>query len=214
MTTIGRPYFSCCVRALALVAGGLSLSACTTVETQSFVTGKGGRVESSQIAVGADFSKYDRLQAVDMGIYFPSGTEMRPEDQQRLRQSFRDAFFTELEGYSISREPGPTTMKVEASLIDLRGSAGAGTALYSMRRDIRDLATAGSLVFLMELKDSETDKVLARAADSARAPALGTSPEMETDWQAVDAAAAHWATLFRDFLDQNLGQGTSTLQAR
>jgi hypothetical protein len=198
------------MRTLALIAGSLSLVACTTVETQSFVVQKGARVESAQIAVGADFSKYDRLQAADMGIFFPAGTTMRPEDEQRLRQSFRTAFLDELKAYSISREPGPTTMKVEASLIDLRGPAGAGSALQSMRSDLRDLATAGSLVFLMEMRDSQTDKVLARAADSAKAPAIGTGPDAETDWQAVDAASAHWAKLFREFLDRNLASGGAT----
>ena len=210
MTTVDRPAFSWRMRTFALVASSLSLVACTTVETQSFVVSKGSRVESAQIAVGADFSKYDRLQAADMGIFFPAGTTMRPEDEQRLRQSFRDAFLAELEGYSISREPGPTTMKVEASLIDLRGPEGAGSALSSMRRDIRDLATAGSLVFLMELKDSQTSEVLARAADSAKAPPLGTGPDGETDWQAVDEAAAHWARLFREFVDENLAAGVAT----
>ena len=210
MTTAGRPVFSTYMRTLALIAGSLSLVACTTVETQSFVVQKGARVESAQIAVGADFSKYDRLQAADMGIFFPAGTTMRPEDEQRLRQSFRTAFLDELKAYSISREPGPTTMKVEASLIDLRGPAGAGSALQSMRSDLRDLATAGSLVFLMEMRDSQTDKVLARAADSAKAPAIGTGPDAETDWQAVDAASAHWARLFREFLDRNLASGAPT----
>lgn len=210
MTTAGRPVFSTYMRTLALIAGSLSLVACTTVETQSFVVQKGARVESAQIAVGADFSKYDRLQAADMGIFFPAGTTMRPEDEQRLRQSFRTAFLDELKAYSISREPGPTTMKVEASLIDLRGPAGAGSALQSMRSDLRDLATAGSLVFLMEMRDSQTDKVLARAADSAKAPAIGTGPDAETDWQAVDAASAHWAKLFREFLDRNLASGGAT----
>lgn len=210
MTTAGRPVFSRYMRTLALIAGSLSLVACTTVETQSFVVQKGARVESAQIAVGADFSKYDRLQAADMGIFFPAGTTMRPEDEQRLRQSFRTAFLDELKAYSISREPGPTTMKVEASLIDLRGPAGAGSALQSMRSDLRDLATAGSLVFLMEMRDSQTDKVLARAADSAKAPAIGTGPDAETDWQAVDAASAHWAKLFREFLDRNLASGGAT----
>ena len=210
MTTVDRPVFSWRMQTVALVASGLALVACTTVETQSFIVSKGSRVESAQIAVGADFSKYDRLQAADMGIFFPAGTTMRPEDEQRLRKSFRDAFLAELEGYSISREPGPTTMKVEASLIDLRGPAGAGSALSSMRRDIRDLATAGSLVFLMEMKDSQTGEVLARAADSAKAPPLGTGPDSDTDWQAVDEAAAHWASLFREFLDQNLAAGVAT----
>lgn len=210
MTTTRRAVSSPAMRIVALAVGSLVLSACTTVETQSFVVQKGTRVESAQIAVGADFSRYDRLQAADMGIFFPSSTEMPPEDEQRLRKTFRDAFVAALEGYSISREPGPTTMKVEASLIDLRGEAGAGSALSSMRRDIRDLATAGSLVFLMELKDSQTGAVLARAADSAKAPALGTSPDVETDWQAVDEAATHWAALFRGFLDRNLGPGAAT----
>ena len=189
---------------LAVVASSLVLSACSTVETQSFVVGKGSQVESAQIAVGADFSKYDRLQAADMGIFFPSGTSMRDEDLKRLRQTFRDAFLTELDGYSISREPGPTTMRVEASLIDLRGST--GNAAMSMRSDLRDLASAGSLVFLMEMKDSESGQILARAADSARAPAFGTSDSSETDWQAVDEAAAQWAALFRQFLDDYLAR--------
>lgn len=210
MISIGRSVYLFFLFGFALTASGIALTSCTTVKSQSFIASKSGKVESAQIAVGADFSKYDRLQAVEMGIYFPAGTVMRPEDLQRLRKSFRDAFMAELKGYSVSRDPGPTTMKVEASLIDLRGPSGAGAALSSIRRDLRDLATAGSLVFLMEMKDSETDKVLARAADSASAPPLGTSPDSETDWEAVDEAAAHWATLFREFVDQNLAPRSAT----
>jgi len=182
----------------------LSVSACTTYESQSFNKSNAENVESAQIAADADFSKYDRLQAEDMGIYFPAGTSMSVEDQQRLRQSFRKAFIARLEGYAVTREPGPTTMKVQASLIDLRNSA--GTDLSSMRREVRDVAKTGSLVFLMEMRDSQSDRVLARAADSAKAPTLGTGADVETDWQAVDEAAQHWAMLFREFLDRNLGQ--------
>jgi hypothetical protein len=186
------------------VAVAVMLGACSSVETQSFVVAKGGQVESAQIAAGADFSKYDRLQAEEMGIFFPTGMAMRVADLERLRQAFRTAFVAELEGYSISQNPGPTTMRVQASLIDLRGSS--GTDVTALRRDVREMATAGSLVFLMEMKDSVSGDVLARAADSAKAPALGTSQYTETDWQAVDEAARHWARLFRDFLDQNLSR--------
>lgn len=188
----------------ATFACALLLAGCSTTESQSYVVAKGSQVESAQIAVGADFSKYDRLQAADMGIFFPAGTSMREDDLQRLRKAFRDAFTVELEGYSVSRDPGPTTMLVEASLIDLRGSS--GNAAMSLRRDIRDLAKSGSLVFLMEMKDSETGQILARAADSARTPALATSDTTETDWEAVESAAAHWALLFRQFLDEYLGK--------
>ena len=167
-----------------LVAAG-----CSTVETQSFNVSRGGNVESAQIAVDADFSRYDRLQAEEMGIYFPAGVAMPGADLQRLRQSFREAFLAKLEGYS---------------LIDLRGSA--GTDISGLRRDVRDIAKAGSLVFLMEMRDSTSGRVLARAADSAKAPALGTSAGADTDWTAVEDAAAHWAQLFRQFLDENLGR--------
>ena len=182
----------------------LSITACTTYESQSFEAAKGGNVESAQISADANFSKYDRLQAEDMGVFFPSGAGMPAADQQRLRQSFRDAFMAELNGYQVTREPGPTTMKVQASLIDLRNSSNAD--MSALRREVRDVAKTGSLVFLMEMRDSRSDRVLARAADSAKAPALGTSADSVTDWQAVDEAAQHWAKLFRQFLDQNLGQ--------
>lgn len=44
----------------------LAVGACTTVETQSYRASKAGNVEMAQIATDADFSRYDRLQAVDM----------------------------------------------------------------------------------------------------------------------------------------------------
>ena len=191
--------------ALAITTGALGLTACATVETQSFIIPENSRIESARIAVGADFSKYDRLQATDMGIYFPEGKEMPDEDLERLRYTFRSAFADELRGYTVSREPGPTTMTVEASLIDLRGAGSTAAAAASMRREIRDMATPGSLVFLMELKDSRTGEILARAADSAQSPAFRTTADTQTDWQAVDDAATHWARLFRTFLDENLG---------
>ncbi|MEJ2257523.1 MAG: DUF3313 family protein [Woeseiaceae bacterium] len=210
MTRSGVPQNKSFARAPAFVAGLLALAACATVETQSFVIPDNSRIESARIAVGADFSKYDRLQATDMGIYFPEGKMMSDEDLQRLRQTFRNAFSEELEAYSISRQPGPTTMTVEASLIDLREAGSTAAAAASMRREIRDMATPGALVFLMQLKDSQTGQILARAADSAKAPAFGTGGSAQTDWLAVDDAAAHWAELFRMFLDDNLGVEAAT----
>ena len=64
----------------------------------------------------------------------------------------------------------------------------------------------GAIIFLMELKDSKSGKILARAADSASAPAFSTSTTTRTDWDAVEDAAFRWARLFREFLDQNLGK--------
>lgn len=187
----------------ALVALGIALSACTTVKSQSFTVVPDSKVEAAFISNDANFSKYDRLLADEMGIFFPQDTYTPEEDIQRLRQIFRGAFLEELEGYTIVDSAGPSTMKVQATLIDLRNSSDA--TLMGLRKELRDIASRGELLFLMEMRDSKSDAVLARAADSARTPTFATSEGTATDWTSVEDAARHWASLFRQFLDQNLG---------
>jgi hypothetical protein len=181
----------------------LLFAGCSSVEvqSQSFRVNKDSAVASSKIAIDADFSRYDRLSASELGIYFPQTHLTTADDIQRMRQIFRTAFLKELETYTIVSEPGPSTMAVEASLIDMRNSVGA--QIPHMRSDIRDLAKPGTILFLMELRDSETDRVLARAADSAKAPTFSTEEGVETDWASIEDAAQHWAALFRTFLDEN-----------
>jgi len=191
-------------RFLAALMIAVSLSACTTVETHSFRTTKNAAVESAQISTDADFSKYSSLLADDMGIFFPQNSPSSAADMQRIRQIFRTAFIAELQGYDIVQQPGPQTIRVQASLIDLRNSTSA--ELPGMRREIRDIAAPGSIIFLMEMKDSESGAVLARAADSAAAPTLADTSGVATDWESVQRAAEGWAALFRRFLDANLGR--------
>lgn len=188
---------------LALSAIAL-FTACTTTTSQSFNVGKNSEVEAAYIAVDADFGQYDRVLARDMGIFFPSDAAPSLGDQQRTRQIFREAFIRELDGYVIVREAEPKALEVQATLIDFRNATGADVP--QIRRELADIARPGALLFLMELKDPATGRVLARAADSASAPAFSTSPDTATDWASVEASAARWAGLFRRFLDQNLKQ--------
>ena len=58
----------------------------------------------------------------------------------------------------------------------------------------------------MEMRDSQTDRVLARAADSAKAPTFSTAAGLETDWASIEDAAQHWAALFKTFLDENFAR--------
>lgn len=182
----------------------LAFSACTTVETQSFTVGDNSNVESAYISNDADFGRYTQLLADEMGIYFPQNTYTPPEDIKRIRQIFRSAFINELQGYTFVDTAGPSTMKVQATLIDFRNSAEG--SLMSLRSELRDIASHGELLFLMEMRDSESDAILARAADSAQTPTFATAEGNTTDWTSVEEAAQHWAALFRQFLDQNLGR--------
>jgi len=176
--------------------------ACTTVEARSFTVKKDAQVGSAQIATGADFTRYDSLPPEDAGIYFPESAPAPGEDMRRIRQLFRDAFLSGLSGYSVTDQRGPGTMAVQPTLIDMRAANAA--EVIEMRSDLRDLARPGALVFLMELQDSQTGDVLARAADSAQAPAFATTAGMATDWPSVEQSARRWARLFREFLDNNL----------
>ena len=194
------------VGTVATVFAILSIAGCagSKVESQSFRIVQNSTVESASIATDADFGRYDRLLATELGIYFPQTSLATEADLKRMRKIFRDAFLNELAGYAIVDESGPTTMTVEASLIDLRNST--GTQMPQMRSQIRDLAKPGSILFLMEMRDSVSDRVLARAADNAQRPTFSTADGTETDWTSIEDAAHHWAALFRTFLDENLNQ--------
>ena len=74
---------------LALVCVNvLLLSACTTVTTQSFNVSKNTNVEAAQIAVDADFSKYNELIADDMGIFFPQDARRPRATRKNCGKSF------------------------------------------------------------------------------------------------------------------------------
>ncbi len=182
----------------------LAIAACSTTTTQSFRVAESPNIEAAFIATDADFSKYHQLQAVDMGILFPANSGMTDEEVGRIRQIFREAFLSRLTHYKIVNTPGPGTLAVEPTLIDLRNATYADVP--KLRAEIRDVAKPGALVFLMELRDSTTDRVLGRAADRTATPAFATGINKATDWDSVQAAADRWASLFRDFLDNNLGQ--------
>ncbi len=187
----------CCTAFLVVVA-------CSTTTTQSFRVADAPNIAAGFIAVDADFSKYHQLLAEDMGIFFPQNARMNDEELQRLRQIFREAFLAQLTDYKIVEEPGPGTLAVQASLIDLRKATYADVP--KLRAEIRDVARLGELLFLMELRDSETKRVLGRAADSAAIPTFASDDGTATDWGGVEAAAENWASLFRGFLDKNLGR--------
>jgi hypothetical protein len=139
--------------------------------------------------------------AAEMGIFFPLSSDLSDDELQKIRKSFRDSFLSELKDYEIVSTAGPGTLMVEASLIDLRKAMSADVP--GLRTELKAAARPGELLFLMELRDSESNRVLARAADGAAHPTFSHNSD---DWSGVEAAAQHWASLFRNFLDQNLKQ--------
>lgn len=187
---------------LALASGCVK----TTVET--FRSVPDARSDMAYVKAGVDFARYTRLQPVPLEIYYYEGlTSPDPSDVETVRRIFREAFLAKLgDDYTLVEEPGPGVLFVRASLVDLELSSVPDDLPVKGRA--ASLVAAGQLTFFMELADSESGEVLARAGDKEEAPAQIAGAATERDWTRTEQAAERWAQMFRDFLDENLGHET------
>lgn len=187
-----------------LAAAVLSLNACTkTVVTGSFNRVPNTAVEYAYINEKADFSQYTKLMNGGLAIYYPESAERPdPAEIDRIRGYFRDAFTKAIgDAYEIVDKPGPGVMKVQGQVIDMKMTSG-GTVMDVSGR-LRDIVAHGELTFLMEMSDSVTGQVLARAGD--KSTDISESRDDAT-WDDVRRAAEYWAGLFRNWLDNYLGE--------
>jgi hypothetical protein len=129
---------------------------------------------------------------------------LSPSQMESFRSRFQEAVvesLTEDNGYELTTEPGPDVLRITAALIDLvvsvptemGGRGGTYTRSY------------GLVTLVMELRDSESGEILARAADR-RDPTRNTemrlahvSPGLVR--RDVDILFRHWADLLRERLD-------------
>jgi len=182
----------------------LACAGCSTTIVEPFFRPEGAQADQVYISPTADFGAYTRLMATPLEIYYPEDVPAPDQrDLERLREIFRNAFLTEIAGpYLIVSEPGPDVMRVVAQIIDLKLLAPNGRFEASGR--LRDVVASGQLTLLMEFQDSVTGRVLARAGEAEQGSATRVTDEAES-WSQVETAAQRWATMFKRFLDENLG---------
>lgn len=178
------------------------LASCGSTTYESFRPVQDSNVDIAYINVTADFSRYSRLLIDEMGIYYPEKSNLSEADIQRVRTAFQNAFRKQLAGYEIATEPAADVMKVRASLVDLTGDP--VIELPNISRDVNKILQPGKLTFMIELLDSKSERVMARAADTEKSPELDQPENTDEATGEILAAAEHWALLFRNFLDSNL----------
>ena len=189
-------------RTVILLAVSL-VAASAEAEVEAYVRKQESNVEHAYFAPGADFSKYTKLMTDGLEIYYPQSDAAPPaEDIERIRKIFRGAFTEAIGGdYEFVDVAGPDVLKVKAQLIDMKVMGADGG--YTGSGKLKTLVAQGQLTFLMEMIDSESGDVLARAGDRTRTV---TSGGEAAEWDEVNRAAKYWAGLFRDWLDKSLGQ--------
>jgi len=186
---------------LIVVAVGLGVlaTACVKTEVTTYERVSGTAVDAAYLKPGTDFSRYSRLYAYPMEIYFPDGAQIDDGDIERIRDIFHDAFLTAIgDDFPVVDKPAEDALGVRASLVDMQTSQTPSDLPQSLAL----LVKSGQLTFLMELTDSKSGEVLARAADQEKAYQDPASAEIMHE--GMEQAAERWATIFRGFLDRNL----------
>jgi hypothetical protein len=123
---------------------------------------------------------------------------------ESFRSRFQEAVVESLtkdNGYELTTEPGPDVLRITASLIDLVVKVPTERA---GRQEVYS-RSYGLVTLVLELRDSESGEILARAADR-RDPTRNTdmrlahvSPGLVR--RDVDILFEHWADLLRERLD-------------
>ncbi len=130
---------------------------------------------------------------------------LSPSQMETLKGMFRDAVVAALtkdDGYELTTKPGPDVLRITAALVDLVVRVPTQRGGGRQRNFTRSY---GLVTAVLELRDSQSGEILARAADR-RDPTRDTSAglaEVSTPFVRSDTSRlfAHWADLLRERLD-------------
>jgi len=127
------------------------------------------------------------------------------ENKMRLQEEMRTAFLEELadlERYEIVAEPGQGVLLLAVALLDVVSRVPPVDQCVG-RCDVY-LSSVGEATLVLELRDSVTNEVLARAADRRAAEQQGWAVEASsvTVWPEVRRLAHTWGKQVRKRLDE------------
>ena len=124
-----------------------------------------------------------------------------------LADLFREVFRAELErgGYQLVDQPGPETLRVTPAIINLFINAPDVSAPGRTRTYTAD---SGRMTLVVELRDSETNTLLARAVDTqtGRNAGMWTITNRVTNTADARRAIGVWASALRRGLDELYGR--------
>ena len=174
--------------------------------------------DTAQIRPGTDFRAYSRVKlgkpelayrATDRsGGDFP----LTEEQKNRFHESLVSAFdneFANLRGVEIVDVAGPATLTLEIRVEDIVVSV-APSAVGRAGRAAALLEASGEAIIVIELRDSQSNAILARGVDaaSAKGGALRTpDKELKTRFESADKLVTTWAAKARNGLENLLSEG-------
>jgi hypothetical protein len=214
---------------LVLAVGALALTGCASTDT---VTEWDGLVRQPNTRLNAVFVKpdaqivaYRSVMLDPVQVSFDSnwdpnrGTRsmsarLNADDiaaiKSDLADLFRQIFRDELArgGYQLVDQPGPETLRVTPAIINLFINAPDVSAPGRTRTYTAD---SGRMTLVVELRDSETGTLLARAVDTqtGRGAGMWTITNRVTNTADARRAIGVWASALRRGLDELYGKAGS-----
>ena len=171
----------------------------------------------AQVRPGTDFSAYSQLQlgTPELAYRTPDRSErqfpLSEEQKARFRENLVAAFDREFAGLQVLElvdKPGPGTLVLAVRVEDIIltvspstvGRSGRGAAL---------LEASGGAVMTIELRDSQSNEILARGVDAAAASggALRTPEgELRARFESPGKIVGTWAAKARTGVENLLGE--------
>jgi hypothetical protein len=177
------------------------------------------RADAAWARPDVDLSPYSKIMLQGVGVeYRPGGEtgrsmssrsnashfEVTEEQKDRFEALMREVFLEELgrsEHFTIVTEPGPDVLLVRGGLLDVVSFVPPDTV---GRSDIY-LSRVGEATLVLELRDSITEAILARAVDRRAAEQSGgfmSSSNRVTNAAEIRRLARTWARMLRERLDE------------
>lgn len=209
---------------LALLAGcaGTSPTVDTSSEAEMTFDGlypvKGGTADQAWARPDADISQYSKIMLQGVGIEYRPGGESgrfysatRRDDyyvvtdsqKAKLRELLQEAFQEELgksKHFSLVTEPGPDVLLIRGGLLDVVSYVPP----EPIGRSEIYLSRVGEATLVLEIRDSVSEAIIARAVDrrAAEDAARGFSKSNRVfNTAEVRQLARSWARLLRERLD-------------
>jgi hypothetical protein len=174
------------------------------------------KVERAWVKPGVDFSQYTEVGLLDCFVSFKRNWRMshpgvRTRDMERIKSAlsdeFRKVFTKELEngGYPVVAETDDHVLLIRPAIIDLDVAA---PQTNSGGRSDSFTASPGVMTLVIELYDSVSNEILARAIDRRRARNVGNIrwTTAGTNRDAARKILGSWANLLVSRLDDVHGK--------
>lgn len=214
---------------LVLAVGSLALTGCASTdavtEWDGLIRQPSTRLNAVFVKPGAQVVAYRSVKLDPVQISFDANwdpnrrtrsmsSRLNPDDiaaiKDTLAELFREIFRDELArgGYQLVDQPGPETLRVTPAIINLFITAPDTSAPGRSRTYTAD---PGRMTLVVELRDSETGTLLARAVDTQTGGSAGmwTITSRFTNTAEARRAIGVWASALRRGLDDLHGRAGS-----